>query len=229
MRVLCLVTAWPRYVERAEYLERSLASLRAHVACDGLEVSWVVTAETQGCDAVADNMMATSCDRHGFQLVRRTGNPSLGAHLTDTLRSVQLWDLLFYTQEDWLAIGRVPVSDAARVLDANPDVVAARLLLSNHKCDRRDLNEERRWTELLPSSEWFFAHNPYVARRDFITAMLPFPTREGHANGAAKQLVAERGWRFAALCTPYPFEHIGEIPAMTEKHAARRAARKASS
>jgi hypothetical protein len=58
--------------------------------------------------------------------------------------------------------------------------------------------------------------------------MLPFPAKEGHANGKARELVREHGWRFAALNKPYPFRHIGEVPAMTEKHAARRAAREAT-
>jgi hypothetical protein len=228
VKVLCLVTAWPRYVERARYLGASLRSLREHVDHEGFEVDWCVTTETEGCDAEAVKIQGRVCRQQGFRLVHRRGRPSLGAHLTDTLQASGEWDLLFYTQEDWEARHQVPLAGAAWLLNSLPDVMVVRLKYSRHVHDLRALVEgTTTWAEMLPSSEWFFAHNPYVARREFIEAMLPIPHREGGANRRAKALVAERGWRFAALAPPHPFRHIGSaVPAMTEKHAARAARRR---
>jgi hypothetical protein len=212
-------------VERAQYLERALASLCQHVWAGELEVEWCVSTESEGCEPEAERLQEAACQRFGFELLYHAGRPSLGRHLSDTLLREREWEALFYTQEDWLARAHVPLAEAVELMERREDVVMVRLLMSRHQSDTVPLEDG--FVELLPSSEWFFAHNPYVARREFIEAMLPFPDREGEVNQKAKGLVRERGWRFATLLPEYPFEHIGEVPAMTEKHAARAAARRA--
>lgn len=222
-RVLVLVQAWPRYVERAQYLGRTLESVRMSLDTGGLEVDFVVSSESQGCDRRAESIQAAHCDRNGFLISCRSGTPSVGGHLNDALGTRREWDWLFYLQEDHEQVLPVDLPEGIEFLRAHPELSLARYMISGRR--RRDLapiEGSPGWSELGPECyEYFFAFNPLLAHRSFLERMGPFSEHqsENRANARAREL----GMRFA-LRQPNAFAHIGEVPAMTEKHTARSSA-----
>jgi hypothetical protein len=221
VRILVLVQAWPRYVERAQYLARSLAALRQHIVePEDASVDYLVSSEARGCNMEAIEIQERACQGHGFGLWWRAGKPSVGGHLNDVLAEKFVHDYLFYCQEDHEAVATVDLADGVEAMDRGRAFLSRYYVAGKRLDEPTPIRGMDGWSRMGPGCyAYHFAHNPYLARPEFFTEMGPF-SDENTANQRAQDLRL----RFA-LRQPNAFRHIGEVPAMTEKHAARAAAR----
>jgi hypothetical protein len=222
-RLLVLVQAWPRYIERAVYLDQTLKALREHLDTGSFEPAFVVSSESRGCDTEAVFAQERACQEHGFTLRWRAGRPSVGQHLNDALAVDDDWSHVFYCQEDHQAIREVRLGDGLIAMERTRALLARYMVSGKQLAEPRPVRDMAEWYSIDPGCyAYHYAHNPYLARREFFERMGPFAERqsENTANLRAQYL-----WLHFALRLPSSFRHIGEVPAMTEKHAARAAAR----
>lgn len=188
-------------------------------------VDFCISSEGRGVDARASMMFSEASRQFGFYTYRRGDeSPSVGGHINEVLAQDWEWDWLFYLQEDHEQILPVDLPEGIEFLRSNPSLSLTRYMISGQRrANPAPIAGWPGWSELTPDCyEYFFALNPFLARRPFFDQMGPFSEHqsENRANARARELRL----RFA-LHQPNAFHHIGTVPAMTEKHAARAAAR----
>lgn len=222
--------AWPRYIERPGYLDRTLASLNRFVSFGDLAVDRVVSSESEGCDPEAVKRQEDICTRHGFRLEWRRGKPSVGSHVNNAIAAGPRWDWLFYCQEDHECIAPVDVTEGMRLLTARPEFLMARYFVTGRTSEPLPLVGWPGWYELLPeTAPYFWCHAPYLATHRMFQTLGPFAEirSEQVANRRAKELAAAGAFRIA-MRLPNLFHHIGDYcSTMPEKWEAKRLAKAA--
>ncbi len=217
-RIRLQIMAWPRHVERAEYLERTLAGLDRFLSFGDLPVDRVVSSESVNCHTEAVRLQESGCARHGYRLAWRSGAPSVGGHVNDAIAAGPVWDWIFYCQEDHEPIAPIDVAGAMRLLQEHPEFLMARFFVTGRTSDPLPIPGFANWFELLPeTAPYFWCHAPYLATHRMYQALGPFAQdrSEQVANRRAKAL------RFRiAMHQPNVFRHIGLVTNMPEKWAA---------
>ncbi len=98
---------WARFPERYTYLQQSCELTASMLDFTGLEVSWLIAAETQGIDAAGREQMQKFCLDYGYQLIWHDGPADLGANMNFLFDNIQT-DVFLYIQDDYAPTMDIP-------------------------------------------------------------------------------------------------------------------------
>jgi hypothetical protein len=113
----------------------------------------------------------------------------------------------FYTQDDWLLDAPIHFAQDIPLLD---EVDVLRYRWAGSTVDGVKMLGLQ-FEEISTKSGWFFAHSPYLARREAIMRLFPMSKLEQAVNSRAK----DAGLR-VAVRRPSIFTHIGEKSVMRD-------------
>jgi hypothetical protein len=202
------ITAWPKggFPERMVYLERVIAGLKKHLNVEGCRVLYTVSAEIHGVTQDGIDDMTRLCDDQDVRLIWHRQPPGLCHNIEFLVRSCDA-PYFFYMQDDWLLDVPINLAEDVPLLD-QMDILRYRWVGRIHEV--RPLSP--RFAEISMVSNWFYAHNPYLARKTKLSCLFPMGGRESQVNSKAKA----SGLKIA-VHKPSIFKHIGGKSVMTPK------------
>jgi len=175
-----------------------------------------VSSETEGVDQTARQAAAKICARYGATLLYHSPPARLGGNINHLLEKTKA-PYFLYMQEDWLLDCELDVPVHLRLLEANDNLGMLRYRWVDEKNMNfgEQLTDEFRW--ITPKSMWYYAHNPYLAKRRVMEQLYPFFAltnggNENKMNRKAKKLVLG-----VAVRQPSCFLHVGEHSVITPK------------
>lgn len=197
-------TMWPKhgFPERFEYFRECWSALDTLTGGAGIEVQHVVSAEERQVNPKTKKELAVFCEEHGIKLVWHKGKPSLPANFENLLNACAA-PYFFYMQEDWLADVPIDLEHGVKLLQEHHDVNILRYRWVGKRVNWGEPLDDL-FCRIKTDSEWYYAHNPYLANRAAIDRLRPIGPRESKVNIKAKKL--ELG---VALRKPSMFKHIG--------------------
>jgi hypothetical protein len=203
-----VVTAWPKFLARVEYLDRCLASLKKYLTVDQ-QVRWLCSLESQQVRPALRQLAERVVAKHGFEPLWHPGPPNLGRHMNWLIKQ-HLQPFYFYTQEDF---------ELQRPLDL---AVGRQLLLEGQGCVRYSSAEklaglstdpQRPGLIRLPADwKWRFSHRAYLGDVSLFRRLGLFFEGGGQEARMNQQFIRHRVpvW----MSQDQPLTHIGEHSVM---------------
>ena len=231
-----IITTWPRYEERNQYLERVLKSLREHLMVDGYKTRWFITSESQDITPKNKKELGRIAKLYKFELHFRTGPANLGANL-NYAHSLSKGDYIIYVQDDFMCTEKIDVSIDIDFFEKNPTFELVRYYWRGATLPKENLIN----THFLLSKKCrrYYSDNPHIKTKNFHKVTGDYVTIdnskcEHSMNDAARKSKMQIALRRNPSDPATPrtrFVHIGYKSAMTEKwwmHPKNVASRKAA-
>lgn len=202
------ITSWPKhgFPERLDYLERVVVALFEWFDTAGCDVRYTVSAESKDADKASADKLKKICEHYDMRLLWHAPPPALNRNMKSMIEYCDR-PYFFYMQDDWLLDLPVHLAEDIPLLE-EMDILRYRWVGKIHGL--RMLNSL--FEEISTRSNWFYAHNPYLAKRESLLKLFPMMASESQVNRQAKNAKLR-----IAVRKPRLFKHIGGQSVMTPK------------
>jgi len=217
MDLTILITTWPRYLERIEYLKQTLESLKK-VNTTNLKVEKVISSEVENSIYLNDLKKLTK--EYDYSLLLHKEKPNIGSNLNFANSKIN-GSFILYIQDDFICNDSLNIIDDIKFLKRHTDYGLLRYY-RYHK-NRYSNNEiEKGYFEVLKDVNNYYSDNPHLKTKWFHNVVGIYGTKdnsqsEHHMNFCAKKSPIKIAMKVNEDPIKPFFTHIGRTSSMTEK------------
>ncbi len=215
-----LITTWPRYPERIEYLERNIISLKKHIKLGNLETGWYISTETHDAPCLEDLEKLTK--KYDIKLLHHKNKPNLGANLNFAHKQIT-GNFILYIQDDFECIEDLDIRKDISFLKKNDDYEMIRYYWRSKTQPRIEFKDE--YFELSKKCRNYYSDNPHLKSRHLYNTIGEYITiNNSVCEHNMNSRIKKSNFKIALKRDPLNpeksktrFQHIGRKSSMTEK------------
>jgi len=216
-KVTVMITTWPCYLDRLEYLEEVLHSLDTNLITANLDVQYLISTETAG--SIYMKELYDLADKYNYEIVEHKGDANIGANLNLAL-SKSTGDYIIYFQDDFICKEPINVNDDINFFNSNPSYKMIRYYrYSKNECEDKAICDS--YYKIPKTTHNYYSDNPHIKTRDFHDIVGMYNTEdnsrgEKNMNKDCKKSDIEIALR-KPDSTKVLVDHIGSKSSMMEK------------
>ena len=217
-----LITTWPRYIERNQYLERVVRSLRENLIVKNIKTRWVISSENDNVELKNKKDLQRIADQYEFELLFHGGLPNLGANLNFAHKHLN-GDFILYVQDDFQCTEKIDISIDIDFFKKYPKYKLIRYYWRGGTKPRSFLCDTH--FSLSKKCRNYYSDNPHIKTKDYHSIIGNYVTTdnsrcEHDMNSKSKKSTVELALRRDPIYPEKPrtrFVHVGHKSSMTEK------------
>ncbi len=219
------MTAWARYEQRVDYLERVIKSTKKYLILDkSISPSFYITAETKL--AKYQSKLKKLAKDNGWKLLLHTGEPNVGANINNALKVLKS-NYMLYLQDDFAFTSPINIIDDIRFLKRHSNVGLLRYFWRSWRHSPITKLEDGYFLLSKKCKNHYYSDRPHLKVGNFHDVVGRYLTidnsvSENNMNRRVRECKFDVALKTNPLGDnerPVFFEGIGNVSSMTEKWA----------